>query len=84
MPTVAVIAIFVAITIAVAVAVTVAIVVLGKGAVEQQGHILVLALFVNLLQFGKHGTLQQAGADDEEGAVAAALDDLGVGHDLDL
>ncbi len=76
----------VAVTVAVAVAVGVGVAVAAlvvAGAVEDYGHVAVFALFVDAVELGEHGAFEQAGADDEEGAVGVAVDDLGVGHYFD-
>ena len=54
------------------IAIAVAVEMLGIGAVEQQGHAVVFLLLVVLLQFGEHGTLQQAGTHHEEGEAGLA------------
>ena len=79
-----VIAIPVAVTISVAVRVAVAVSALVvAGAVEDEGHAGVFLLLIEAVELGEHRALQKPGADDEEGPVGVAVDDLGVGHDLD-
>ena len=70
--------------ISVFVAVTVAVAAGGgaAGTVEDHSQVLEFAFLVDRLQLREHRALQQAGAHHEEGAVAVAFDDLGVGHDL--
>ena len=56
--------------------------VVGIGAIEQHGHVVVLLLLVALLQLGQHGTFQQTGTDDEQGDVGLVADDGGIGDNL--
>ena len=53
------------------------------GTVQDDCHVLETFLLVSALQFGQHVALQQAGTDDEEGAVGKFLDDLRVRYNLD-
>lgn len=79
-----VVAVAVAIAVAVAVAVGVAVARFGEGcAVEDYGHVAVFLFFVDALELGEHFALEEAGADDEDGAVNVGVDDLGIGHDFD-
>ena len=78
-----VVAVSIAVTIAVAVAVAVAVTALVVGgAVEDEGHVAVLLFIIQAVKLGEHGAFEQAGADDEEGAVHVFVDDLGVGNNL--
>ncbi len=76
---VVVIAVPVMVTVAIAVSVTVAV---AFGAVEYDGHVLEFLLFVDILQLGQEAAVQQAGADDEDGAVCVLLDNLRIGQHL--
>ena len=40
-------------------------------------------IHIYCFQFGEHGAVQQAGTDNEDGAVRQLLDDLCVGHNVD-
>ena len=86
MTVVAAVVVAVAITVTVAVAVAVAVAVTARvvaGAVQDEGHVAVFLLIIQTVKLGEHGTLAQAGADDEEGAVHIFVDDLGIGDDFD-
>ena len=65
------------------VAVFVAVAAGAVGAVEQERHVAVFLGRVVFLDLGKHRTLEQARAHDEEGDVGERGDEVGVGHDLD-
>ncbi len=78
-----VVAVSVAVAIAVAVAVAVAVTArVVAGAVQDEGHVAVLLFIIQAVKLGEHGAFEQAGADDEEGAVHVFVDDLGVGNNL--
>ena len=72
-----------AVGVAVFIAVLVAVAAGGLGAVEQEGHVVVLLGAVVLLHLSEHGALEQAGTHDEDGDVCERGDQVGVGHDLD-
>ena len=74
----------IAVTISVAIAIAVAVTALAAvGAIEYYGDALEAFVVVDVLQLAKHVAVQEAGTDDEECAVAVALDDLCVGYDVD-
>ncbi len=54
----------------------------GVGAVEDDGDVAVTAVGVEAVDLGQHGTLEEACADDEECGVGHAVDDGGVGNNL--
>ena len=77
-------AVGIAVAVAITVTVAVAVAAVGTlGAVEDDGEVLETLLVVDLLKLGKHGAVEQAGADDEERAVGCLLQYLGVGDDVD-
>lgn len=51
--------------------------------VQYHGEVLEAFPGVHGFQFGKHGAVQQAGTNHEDGAVRQLLDDLCIGHDVD-
>ena len=56
--------------------------VLGIGAVEQDGHVVVLLIGVVLLELRQHVALHETGTDDEEGDIGLVADDGGIGDNL--
>ena len=70
----------------VAVAISVGVAMTGGGeggAVEYEGDIAIFTLFVDAFELGEHGAFEQSGADDEDGAVYVAVNNLCVGYNLD-
>ena len=66
--------------------VSVAIAVTSSGAfssVQYHGEVFKSFSGIHIFQFGKHGPVQQAGADYEDGAVRPFFNDLYVGYDVD-
>ena len=72
-----------AVGVTVLVSVFVAVAAGGLGAVEQEGHVVVLLGAVVFLHLAEHGALEQAGTHDKDGDVGERGDQVGVGHDLD-
>ena len=66
--------------------VSVAIAVTSSGAfssVQYHGEVFKSFSGIHIFQFGKHGPVQQAGADYEDGTVCHFFDDLRIGHNVD-
>ena len=68
------------------VSVAIAVSVASSGAfrsVQYHGEVLESFHGIHCFQFGEHGAVQQAGTDNEDGAVRQLLDDLCVGYNVD-
>ena len=55
----------------------------GLRAVEDEGHVAILACVVKALELLEQGAVEQSGAHDEDRSVHVARDDLRIGDDLD-
>ena len=51
-------------------------------AIENDGHMLVLLLFIESVKFGQHRSLEQTGAHNKNRTVGKLIKDLCIGNDL--